>query len=117
MEDLLIALAERRSFPETRFLVARGIVGETWSTQSAAGPESVLVLPVKEPGEGRRDGDGVGTWTETEVPRRDPGLDGLLIPACFAMQEAAPITEITQAVDFTPALTKPAASTGRRCQN
>lgn len=60
LEDLLIALAERRSFPETRFLVARGIVGETWSTQSAAVPASVLVLPVKEPGEGWRDGWGGG---------------------------------------------------------
>lgn len=53
MEDLLIALADRRSFPETRFLVARGIVGETWSTESVAPavfPASVLVLPVKEPG-------------------------------------------------------------------
>lgn len=60
LEDLLIALAERRSFPETRFLVARGIVGETWSAPSAAVPASVLVLPVKEPGEGRRDGGGGG---------------------------------------------------------
>lgn len=59
----------------------------------------------------------MGTRTETEVLRRDAGLDGLLIPACFVMQVAAPIAEITQAVDFTPALTKPAASTGRRCQN
>lgn len=58
LEDLLIALADRRSFPETRFLAERGIVGETWSTESAAPtlvpvpvPVSVLVLPVKEPGE------------------------------------------------------------------
>lgn len=58
LEDLLIALADRRSFPETRFFVARGIVGETWSTVSvvvaaAAAvlfPASVLTLPVKEPG-------------------------------------------------------------------
>lgn len=52
LEDLLIALADRRSFPETRFFVARGIVGETWSVVSvapAAFPASVLVLPVKEP--------------------------------------------------------------------
>lgn len=117
MEDLLIALAERRSFPETRFLVARGIVGETWSMESAAVPVSVLVLPVKEPGEGRTDKGGVGTRTETEVLRRDAGPDGLLIPACFVMQVAAPITEITQFVHFTPALTKPTAPTVRRCQN
>lgn len=53
MEDLLIALADRRSFPETRFFVARGIVGETWSTESVVPvefPASVLALPVKEPG-------------------------------------------------------------------
>lgn len=81
LEDLLIALAERRSFPETRFLVARGIVGETWSTQSAAGPESVLALPVKEPGEGWRDGGGVGTRSETEVPRRDAGAGWALNPS------------------------------------
>lgn len=52
LEDLLIALADRRSFPETRFFVARGIVGETWSTESVAPavfPASVLTLPVKEP--------------------------------------------------------------------
>lgn len=59
----------------------------------------------------------VGAPTETEVLRRDAGLDGPLIPACFAMQVAAPITEITQFVDFTPALTKPTAPTARRCQN
>lgn len=54
LEDLLIALADRRSLPETLFLVERGIVGETWSTESAGPtvvPVSVLVLPVKEPGE------------------------------------------------------------------
>lgn len=53
MEDLLIALADRRSFPETRFFVARGIVGETWSALSVVPvvfPASVLALPVKEPG-------------------------------------------------------------------
>lgn len=53
LEDLLIALADRRSFPDTRFFVARGMVGETWSTESAAPAgalASVLVLPVKEPG-------------------------------------------------------------------
>lgn len=60
-EDLLIALAERRSFPETRLLVARGMVGETWSTESAApeaAPASLLALQVKEPG--NRDGRGGG---------------------------------------------------------
>lgn len=60
---------------------------------------------------------GVGAPTETEALRREAGLDGLLIPACFAMQVAAPITEITQFVDFTPALTKPTAPTARRCQD
>lgn len=66
MEDLLIALADRRSFPETRFFVARGIVGETWSTESAAAaalPDSVLALPVKEPGGeggGERGGETTG---------------------------------------------------------
>lgn len=57
-DDLLIALAERRSFPETRCFVARGRVGDTWSTGSMAAVAelaavavlaSVLVLPVKEP--------------------------------------------------------------------
>lgn len=60
LEDLLIALADRRSFPETRFFVARGIVGDTWSTESAAPvafPASVLVLLVKEPGRGWGDKD------------------------------------------------------------
>lgn len=51
---------------------------------------------------------GEGTWrgmerrrarSETEVLSCDAGLDGLLIPACFVMQVAAPITEITQSVD------------------
>lgn len=37
LEDLLMALAERRIFPETLFLEARGMVGDTWS------PESVTV--------------------------------------------------------------------------
>lgn len=59
LEDLLIALADRRSFPETLFFVARGIVGETWSTESVVAPvvfpASVLALLVKEP-EGGRDG-------------------------------------------------------------
>lgn len=53
LEDLLIALADRRSFPETLFFVARGIVGETWSTESVVAPvvfpASVLALLVKEP--------------------------------------------------------------------
>lgn len=52
LEDLLIALADRRSFPETLFFVARGIVGETWSTESAApaGFPAESALPVREPG-------------------------------------------------------------------
>lgn len=57
LEDLLIALAERRSFPETRFFVARGIVGDTWSTESvgaAVFPASVLVLLVKDPGKKKK---------------------------------------------------------------
>lgn len=55
VDDLLIALAERRSLPDTRFFVARGIVGETWSVESAAGGVTVetgsseLVLPLREP--------------------------------------------------------------------
>lgn len=50
-EDLLMALADRRSFPETLFFVARGIVGETWSTESVptATLSSALVLPLREP--------------------------------------------------------------------
>lgn len=68
MEDLLIALADRRSFPETRFFAARGIVGETWSTESAAPavfPASVLALPVKEPG-GETEGELVSkqSWSD-----------------------------------------------------
>lgn len=58
LEDLLIALADRRSFPETLFFVARGIVGETWSTESVVAPvvfpASVLALLVKEPEGGER---------------------------------------------------------------
>lgn len=52
LEDLLMALAERRSFPETRFLVARGIVGETWSPESLVITEtlrSALVLQLRDP--------------------------------------------------------------------
>ncbi|KAJ8392988.1 hypothetical protein AAFF_G00068920 [Aldrovandia affinis] len=46
-------LAERRSFPETLFFVARGIVGETWSAESVptATLSSALVLPLREPGD------------------------------------------------------------------
>lgn len=65
MEDLLKALADLRSFPETRFFVARGIVGEIWSTESAAPaafPASVLVLLVKEPVGGGRQ-----SWRERNV--------------------------------------------------
>lgn len=57
-EDLLIALADRRSFPETRLLVARGMVGDTWSTESVVVvmlPASVLPLPVKDPGKERQE--------------------------------------------------------------
>lgn len=112
LEDLLIALADRRSFPETRFLAERGIVGETWSRESAAPtlvpvpvPVPVSVLPVKEPGE-RQEGEFVET--ETKVQGRFSKGSAcvcvcvrlLLIPACFVMHAAAPITEITQLVDF-----------------
>lgn len=48
----------------------RGIVGETWSTESAAPPVvpvSVLVLPVKEPGEGWREMEGEFVQAESEV--------------------------------------------------
>lgn len=53
-----MALADRRSFPETRFFVARGMVGDTWSTESVvvvvvvptATLSSALVLPLREPG-------------------------------------------------------------------
>ncbi|GAA6070980.1 uncharacterized [Tachysurus ichikawai] len=54
LEDLLMALAERRSFPETRLLVARGIVGEACSVDSLVVTvtlSSALVLPVREPEE------------------------------------------------------------------
>lgn len=46
-----MALADRRSFPETLFFVARGIVGDTWSTESGptATLSSALVLPLREP--------------------------------------------------------------------
>lgn len=51
-----MALAERRSFPDTRLLVARGTVGDTCcstespaATAAAAALSAVLVLPVKEP--------------------------------------------------------------------
>lgn len=49
-----MALAERRSFPETRLLVARGIVGEACSVDSLVVTvtlSSALVLPVREPEE------------------------------------------------------------------
>lgn len=51
LEDLLIALADLRSFPETLCLVERGMVGDTWSTESVvvACPPSVLTLPVRDP--------------------------------------------------------------------
>lgn len=53
MEDLLIALADRRSFPETLCFVERGIVGDTWSAESVAAAAvvapSTLTLPVKDP--------------------------------------------------------------------
>lgn len=55
-----MALADRRSFPETRFLVARGMVGDTWSTESVAPeplPASVVLLPLKEPGGGDKEGE------------------------------------------------------------
>lgn len=48
-----MALAERRSFPETRFLEARGMVGETWSPESlviTVTLRSALVLQLREPG-------------------------------------------------------------------
>lgn len=47
-----MALAERRSFPETRFLEARGMVGETWSLESLVVTvtlRSALVLQLREP--------------------------------------------------------------------
>lgn len=47
-----MALAERRSFPETRLLVARGIVGEACSVDSLVVTvtlSSALVLLVREP--------------------------------------------------------------------
>lgn len=34
LDDLLMALAERRIFPDTLFLEERGMVGETWSPES-----------------------------------------------------------------------------------
>ena len=57
-----MALAERRSFPDTLFFVARGIVGETWSVESAAAVAAVavvtgisaLVLPLRDPRRGER---------------------------------------------------------------
>lgn len=54
LEDLLMALAERRSFPETRLLEARGMVGEACSVPSlfvTVMLSSALVLPVREPEE------------------------------------------------------------------
>lgn len=49
-----MALAERRSFPETRFLEARGMVGEACSVDSllvTGTLSSALMLPVREPEE------------------------------------------------------------------
>lgn len=63
LEDLLIALADRRSFPETLSLVERGMVGDTCSTESVVVglfPPSVLTLPVNDP---ERDAD---CWQKNE---------------------------------------------------
>lgn len=85
-EDLLIALAERRSFPETRFFVERGRLGDTWSTESVAPawtPFSVLTLPVKEPG---RDvgGQFVDTQREKEDIRSDKkGFTGVCVTIVY----------------------------------
>lgn len=78
LEDLLIALADLRSFPETRFLVARGMVGDTWSTESVAGvafPASVLALPVNDP---ERGGWGAMTVGDREVIRCGRGSLGFV---------------------------------------
>ena len=100
MEDLLIALADRRSFPDTRFFVARGIVGETWSTGSvgpALFPDSVLTLPVKEPGR-EMEGEIVDRKKRTTIDETELDMavgfirlcDCHFIPACFVMHLAAP---------------------------
>lgn len=87
MEDLLIALADRRSFPETLFFVARGMEGETWSTGSveaaaaAAAATSVLVLPEKEPASETEGGDGKKrgrSWLDMA------GGDGVLSPRALS---------------------------------
>jgi hypothetical protein len=73
VDDLLIALADLRSLPETRFFVARGIGGDTWSTESAAPaatPFSALVLPVREPGRERARGSERGRGRVREMVRR-----------------------------------------------
>lgn len=64
LEDLLIALADRRSFPETLCFVERGMVGDTCSTESVVVvvgvevfPPSVLTLPVNDPERGHRQKD------------------------------------------------------------
>lgn len=102
-EDLLTALADRRSFPETLFFVARGMLGETWSTESvvpAGAPVSVLMLPVKEPGrkmkrqfedrEKTEDNDGERqSWSDKEGVHSGFVLL-LYIPACSVMHVAAP---------------------------
>ena len=120
LEDLLIALADRRSFPETRFFVARGIVGETWSTESvavvvaAAGlfPASVLTLPVKEPGreterdfedekrKKKRDNDGEGQV-------RQHGRVGSLCDCCLSQHALSctwllPQPRLPSSLEFHP---------------
>lgn len=55
-------------------------MGETWSTESAASagvPASVLVLPLKEPGEGWRETEGEFVQAEGELPGREAALGGL----------------------------------------
>lgn len=80
LEDLLMALAERRSFPDTRLLVARGTVGDTCcSAGSPAAPaatlplSAVLVLPVKEPVAGGGGGGGGGRGGERQRQQQEPG--------------------------------------------
>lgn len=124
MEDLLIALADLRSFPETRFLAERGIVGETWSTESAAPvlvPVSVLVLPVKEPGEGWRETEGEFVPAESEALGHDAGLGGPWVTAAnpSTLRHARSCSHYGDypAGRLSPALPNPTVRTVGRCQN
>lgn len=99
-------------------------MGETWSMESAAPavvPVSVLVLPVKEPGEGWREMEGELVQTESEVLERDAGLDGLCVTAAnpSMLRHARSCSHYGDypACRLSPALPNPTVRTVERHQN